>query len=774
MGRTWFPQLWCLLLTSVISTAVVAQQPSPQLSEKPPEHTLALSDSSSLYELPLEKLINMKVTARKTEEFAADIPVSVTIITEEEIESINADQFGDVSPYVPNLRSGTLRGLSTTSLNVALESGNTYYLDGVHLPRHSTNYPLVDIKQIEVLRGPQGTLFGLNTLSGAITYTSNAPVNRNEADIKVQAGSRNYLNLEGMGNYAINDEWYTRLSFKMLKQDGYYTNLYDGSDLENKNKTYTRLQLRYEPNKKLYVNTSIDYYSQEEDALQGVLRIPPDKTSADTLAAWAATPGQSVNLSTIPFSSLTTNQNDYSKRRLDFWGVNLTTGYQFNEQHALKWIIAYRGEDRDAIRDDEDLLPVAHVSTPFADETDLYSTELNFTGEFNKLNWIAGFYYEQLKTDSQFEIYSSANFSQQFVSVASGITQTGDLDVDYLTDFNATTNALYGSGDYYFTSQLIGTLGLRYTLDERDAHYLQSGGCWTTSGLLQNTCFYPQIDVSDDFSDDAVTGNIALRYLFEENIMAYINIANGSKTGGFNANLTQTGVPASVEVIPGLSYLPTTVTDINFLFAPEKTISYEIGTKLHTPEKKFSFSGALFYLDYEDIVVTQRVEQNFSTNQGEASVKGIELEAGWSPADALALKLRLGYLDGEYDSFIQPDGSDFAGNELSAPDWTGSLQMDHVGDFPEGHLISHLDVTYSSDYYAGADNDDVHGWREEIWALNGRIGIRPRDEAIEFYIWGKNLTDEQFETGNRLSSLGVAQTSFNEPRTIGLELIARF
>lgn len=762
-GRLWSVLIVSLGLTGTPSYAETSNSPSTEFD--------------SLLNLTLEELLNIQVTVRKVAESINKSPLSITVITEKEIQAINIDSFFDgVSRYIPNMFNSSLRGISASSFNIALESGNTFYLDGVHLPRHSTNYPLVDMQQIEVVRGPQGTLFGINTLSGAVSYTTNKPVNKNESRINIKAGSRDYTHVEGMANYALSDQWFMRASFSFLEQDGYYKNDFDGSTLNGNDRKYARLQFRYQPNEKLSINTSIDYYTDESDAIAGILREPPDSGSAATLTIMAAAPGLETDLNTLNLSSYRVNQDEYATRELDYWGLNVTTEYTLDNGIGIKWIVAARNEENGSNRDDDDALPQPLVSSPDIDETDLFSTELNINGSAGKLNWVGGLYYESIDATSHDRFIADAAFANYFILISTGgaINQTGVVAAEYLTDSKARNYSLYGSGDYHFTKKLIGTLGLRYTYDYRDTHYIQRNQCWSDPGPLTGLCFYPHLNLDDDMTDDTITGNVALRYLWSEDIMSYFTIATGSKSGGMRANLIQRGVPSEFEVIPGLAYLPTEITEMEFKLEPEKTVSYELGTKLYSRDYKLVLNAALFYMEYEDIVVTQQVERDFNTNQGVATVQGIELDATWAPLNSLAIKSRIGYQDAEYDEFILPGGTDYSGNELAAPDLTASVQVDHQYRFNGGYILSHIDYSYSSQYFNNPNNDPVHQRQEAQWYVNGRIGYTSGTKDWQLYLWGLNLTDEKFETRASVNSLGLAVTALNEPRTLGLGFKAQF
>ncbi|MBW2713661.1 MAG: TonB-dependent receptor, partial [Deltaproteobacteria bacterium] len=310
-----------------------------------------------------------------------------------------------------------------------------------------------------------------------------------------------------------------------------------------------------------------------------------------------------------------------------------------------------------------------------------------------------------------------------------------------------------------------------------DVEYEQKGGCWTEPGDLTGTCFYPQIDIQNSNHDDNASPFLALRYKPTEELTAYISVSQGFRSGGYNANLIQEGVPASVVVIDALSYLPTTVTHLDISFDSEETISYEAGVKVLFPSVGVSMNTGLFYIIYDDFVVSEVVGSSFDANSGKAQIRGVEWSADWRPMESLNLKGRVGYLDAKYTRFTTVGGEDFSGNRLTAsPEWDLSAQVDYRREIAPGLIgIAHGSYSYVDDYFTSANNDPVLHKSPDTWRIDGKIGVEAQDGKWGVYLWGKNITDESKEEGVGVQSiLGLARTQLAVPRSYGIEVLGRF
>ncbi len=731
----------------------------------------------SLFQLSLQELMQLPVSVRKRSESLKDYPGSVTSISENEIFLLHADHFEDLSRQIPNYELGSIRGISTGSLNIAIEQPNSFYLDGAYLTELASNIDLVDLERVEVVRGPQGTYFGHNTMSGAIQYITRKPEAKNSYMLRGQLGNESHESVKAVVNQVLTDEIFTRISFSQKKADGYLKNLYDGSDINDTDELYGRFQLRFEPREESSINLSLDRQESKQNRILAMLRTPPDSDTADALAFWTLSTG--LDPATIPTSSYHINQDQVRHQELTNWGTNLTIDHQIDPKISLTSITSYRKSDLDGDSDDEDMLPLPLVNTPTWENDRSTSQEIRINGESDKTSWVAGLYYQRDHRRSHFEVHADDQTLALFVPFVSGgaLSQPEGIDVDYYTDYERESYALFGNVDIDLTDTIIGSLGLRYTYETSEVEYEQQGGCWTEPGDLTGTCFYPQIDTQDSIRDDNASPFVALRYIPTEEFTAYISISQGFRSGGYNANLIQEGVPDSVVVIDGLSYLPTTVTGLDIDFDPEETISYETGAKMLFPSVGISMDLGLFYITYDDFVVSEVVGSSFDANSGRAQIRGAEWSADWRPMESLNLKTRVGYLDAKYTRFKTASGEDFSGNRLTAsPEWDLSAQVDYRRAVAPGLIgIAHGSYSYVDEYFTSANNDSVLHESPDTWRIDGKLGVESQDETWGVYLWGKNITDESKEESVGMqSSLGLARTNLTVPRTYGLEILGRF
>ncbi len=758
-----------LLLAVLLAAALSSLAATAKAAEPEPVQ--------SLRGMAMAELLSIPVTSRKRTEPLLEVPGSITVIQEEEMIRLNADRFNDLVRYIPNFTGGAIRGIASGSNNIALEPANSYYLDGVYLGLNETDLDLVDLERVEVARGPQGTHFGRNTMSGAVNYVSRKPQPENDHWLRGQLGSRNRRSLDGMLNRKFSDQFFTRLSFSVLASDGYLDNRFDGKELNDENMIYGRLQFRYEPTNDLSFNLSLDYDYLESDTILAMLRTPPDAASAANLAFWTTSVG--LDPATVPTSSYTVDQDQYKHLERTAWGGNLTVDYQVGPRHSLTLIGALRGNGRDFDSDDEDMLPVSLVSSPQDDEGRSGSLELRANGDYDRINWVSGIYYEQRHRRSEYEVIGSDLAVSIFVPLETGglVSQDGGFHVNYDTDLETSSLAWYGSVDIEVWKSLIATLGLRYTHETSDVHYLQYDGCWTPPGDLVGTCFYPQIDTRDSIDDSGTTPFIGLRYKFTEDLMSYLSYSQGYRSGGYNTNLIQAGVPDSVVLIPGLAYLPTPVTDMDISFEPENTTSYELGFKGAFPAQRAALDLGLFYMSYDNLIVSELVGTSFDANSGKATMTGVEIDGRWSPIDVLSFTGRFGFLYTKYDEFLTASGEDFSGNELTnAPRWNLGLEGAYRQPIDvEKDFVLQLDYSYVDSYFTSANNDPALHESESTHILNGRTGVESSSGRWGAYLWGKNLTDAAYEENvGVFAPFGLARTELTPPRSFGIELMGRF
>ncbi len=585
---------------------------------------------SDLFDLSLEQLLSIRVTVRKRGEDSSEIPASMTVVSEQEIAQLGATRFSDLDRFIPNVNGDTIRGVATAGENSAHEPGNSFYLDGVYLRLSSTNYDLVDMKRVEVVRGPQGTLFGRNTMTGAVNYITNKPELGNGHWVSVRAGADHALQLRGMNNVEINESLFARLSYSLMKQDGYYDNILDGKDIDNQNANFARVQLLWLTDTRFSTNLSLDHHHERSRDLQAILRDPPNAETQAALDYWAGVVSDLLPRE-YPTSSYRINQDEYSDPKIiRHWGGNVTSQYQINDVHQITYIGARRSGLRFFKMDDEDMLPTNLINTPDFERSFLTSHELRFNGEYKQWNWVSGFYLERVSVDADHKIVVSAMGIDGFIAPEGLPPQGQGAEVTYKTDIETESSAWYGNLNYSLTDKIVFNIGLRFTTEEKALHFSQYGGCWTNPTgsltILFGGCFYPQIDVKNKNNDDGLSGILGLSYQLTSGTMLYSSLSTGYRSSGFDAILIQVD---SAAIVAPIAYQSTTLTDLDLGFESEDVTGLEFGMKAKFPDKGLTVNLGLFYSEYDNFLVSEVIDKSFDFfYQLLDIVKSLEIKCG--------------------------------------------------------------------------------------------------------------------------------------------------
>ncbi|MEM1396017.1 MAG: TonB-dependent receptor plug domain-containing protein, partial [Pseudomonadota bacterium] len=327
------------------------------------------------------------VTARRREERLLDVPISITTFSSDRLEQFSARSLADIGNFVPNLfytdRSTlqtdiTIRGVGGDARNIGIESGIGLYIDGVYAGRTSAyNMDLADIQQIEVLRGPQGTLFGKNTTGGAINITTRRPSDEFEVDGLFAYGNFNTFRFAGSVSGPITDTLSAKLRVATLDRDGYITNEFNGEDVQDEQRRAVLGQLRYQPNKSWDILLSVDYTVDDRNVIQNQLG------SDAAFGAGFFNPDRFV---------INVDQPNTAER--DMLGVSLNAVYEFDSGHRLTWISAYRDTEITVFSDIDQTPNRVFDSGPFTDNAEQFTQEIQFASPGNQfIDYLAGVYF---------------------------------------------------------------------------------------------------------------------------------------------------------------------------------------------------------------------------------------------------------------------------------------------------------------------------------------------------------------------------------------------
>jgi iron complex outermembrane receptor protein len=668
------------------------------------------------------------------------------------MRELGANVLGDLEHIATSFEIGGLgggsqqnygiRGVVDFSRNVGVDSRMGIYIDGVYQGRSfSADQPLLGLETVEILRGPQGTLFGKNTVSGAINLVTKQPGEETEGEFQAEYGNEGYARGSAYLSGKLADRFYASGSVAYDENDGYYKNLTLNKDTGDYDRTSWRTKLRYLPTDDLEITLSGD---------------GSDYSSNDVVA---------TQRTDKPF---TTVQNFESNDSVEFWGSALTVNYNIDD-YTLTSISAYRdGEYK--IQHDDDLTPLDIQTTYFGEDTTQFSQELRLVSpKTENYDWVAGVYY----FDGEQKAANRACFGEDLFNVlipglapfAAALKGCGTVP----TKVTSETYAAYAHGNYRFNEQWELTAGLRYTKEEKDVRWEQSnepadpataaaleavtGIPLTQSpGVLFGAINYDQL--RDDLSEDDLSPTIGINYFPADDVMVYAKYARGFKSGGFNAEF----------MTDGLEY---------FEYGDETVDTYELGIKSTWMEDTLRLNATAFVSEFDDYQVFQFLTNSQGattlqlTNAADATSQGVELEAVYVPTDRLKLTLNTTYLDATYGTFANPDPDepDFDNNDLPyAPElkvYAGIQYIQPLGDM--GDLTFNLDYTYTDDQFSDPSNSQVDSIDSyNLW--NARLAWTPTDGGWELAAWGKNLSDEEYNKVNNDNFLGTPRTVWGAPQ----------
>ncbi|MCW3834682.1 TonB-dependent receptor [Sphingomonas canadensis] len=675
------------------------------------------------------------VTAERRETRLLDTPISVTAFTAENLADRDVSRIEDLGGYIPGVfveeralrtQSIAIRGLSADLNNPGLDQSVGLYVDGVYLGRATPgNASLFDLERIEVLRGPQGALYGKNTIAGAINYVTRLP--DEELRGRIEAGYGNYdaWRLRAMISGPLAEGVSAGIAGSVDKRDGYVTNLATGVRQDDLDSLALRGTLRFQPNADLDIILRGD-----------VSRDRTNSGSSDVLSNGAFTGSPLADAS--PTDRTVTQDVDPVQDR-DVWGMSAEIRWKLGGG-TLTAISALRGFTWHNFADN-DYVALDMLSSGIDEDQQQFSQEIRYGGTAGGLTYMAGVYYFRQTLDTA---------STSTVGPALGIYPApvnGVITGDVTTD----SYAAFFHGDYAFTDQLSLTAGLRYTYEKKKLVHSQTGD---PLGILLGT--YPQRTLKrseDDFSPSA-----SLNYKPGKDVLIYASYSRGFKSGGFNV----------------FSVSPTN----DARYAPEHVDSYEIGVKAGFLDGNGRISVDVFRMDYSNLQVNQLITvagvPRFTTsNAASARSRGLEAELALVPAPGLELTATYTYLDADFIDFrnATSGGADYTGNVLAlAPRHSGSFAAQYVAPVSGSlELFARGEMSVRSRVFFEPDNSYSQG---SVALFNARLGIRDEKAGWGIYGWARNIGDREYVINRSDGAIVPGQViqTLGAPRTYGVEV----
>lgn len=679
-------------------------------------------------------LEEITVTARKREETLSDLPLAVSAYSG---EALSARGFADVSSVAlvtPNVTfqnnpgfggSGNsaavrIRGIGSADFAPTTDAGVGIYLDGVYLARSvGAILDIVEFDRVEVLRGPQGTLFGRNTIGGAISIFTKRPDETFQSKISATVGTDNWVDLQGSINLPLSDSLFVRLTAGSFKQDGYVKRPFDGLDLGDDDTLTGRFDVRWNASDSLSFDLSIDVTEDDEngpamglaDIRFGPQTIDPSTPPFVFFNNIAATLGGAVPNPLPPGPpppECATDQNPISGNPLCYddryltginganlgtapsysrnsiWGVSLVADYEMSDSLDLKFTTSYRELDSKFARDgDASPITIAAFVDVLYQEQVSHELVLNGSALGDDLKWTTGAYY-----------FKEEGFNANPVDFVIASALSGG-------EFENESVAVFGQLTYSLSSKLDLTAGLRWTEDTR--RFLPDQRILTfnpnTAGFLSppqqfifqpGTPLLPSVEAEASISE--VTPMLNLSYQATDESMVYAMFSQGFKSGGF----TQRVLPA---LIPGITCSPVPVECIPG-YDPEYVDAYEFGFRTGSADGSYRLSGAVFYTDYEDLQISTFTSvAPVIDNAGKASIVGFELEGMISPIQNLLIEASIASLDPKYEQIDAatrvPKGNQFE----RVSKFTASLAASYDIFLDNMTVTPRIDLAYRSKYY---------------------------------------------------------------------------
>jgi outer membrane receptor protein involved in Fe transport len=767
------------------------------------------------------------VTAQKRQQQAIDVPIAIGTFSQRDIINTGALNLQDIDAYIVGFDAGgesftqqgyRIRGISSPNISTGGDPSVATFYDDAYLPRAATTVAFADIDRVEVLRGPQGTLFGRNAAAGVVNMIPNAPSDTQEGFARLRAGNYNLMRLEGMINIPVSDTFSLRANALVNQRDGISENVEPAEcDAAEKGPWAGRIAMRWVPSEAttLQLAVDVDHFDQSPSMALGV---------------------SPFSLNTNPFSGRYANDVIDGEETRDMWGITGKWFQDLNEQWSMTAIANYRDFETSNRQDEDGTAdPTRYFDTNNIEDSDITYTEVRFNYNTDRINAVMGATYSLENTYQRTEanaladsiarlvtqdfnagfgfdmdhiwnpddyavalgavgipvtateIQESGDFWYEFISGALGEPMLfgpsfeGEVWGEYIINEGEFENyGIYADVEYAISDRLSLTAGLRYSEDNKEFSWLIPA---TTFAALRpgvsNQIF---TDASGDYAAAATTptiakdswskttGRLVATYRLSEQLIAYGSVSTGYKAGGFDSLAIKT----SLEPLQ-----------------PENSEQYEIGLKGDLFDGRLQVQLAVFDLTVDG---RQRSVETRPPGQENAiptvinvdsGVQGVELNVSWLITEDLLFTALSTYREEENQSeeFYDAKGeltqfdssSDTAGNYTLTLDWRPKLAAGNL--LVRGEYIYAENTRDADDANYNPDFESISGYTDDRRLVNGRIAWSHPEDHWELALWGRNLTDEDRISGISQTTVAVFGTPIMrilDPRTYGVEAIYRF
>jgi iron complex outermembrane receptor protein len=784
--------------------AGTAHAQTVQVAAADPVRALPAIDAGDTDAAPAGEGDDILVTARRRKERAQDVPIALSAISGETLAARGDYRLDQIQQLVPALQvfsfnprntNINIRGLgSNVALtNDGIENGVGLYIDGVYYGRPGqSQFDLVDLERVEVLRGPQGTLFGKNTTAGAINISSHLPSFETEAQGEASFGDYGYRQLRGsLSGPLLADLAAARISLAETHRDGFIHNVTTGRDVHNYDDFTARGQLLVTPLSGLSIRLIGDYSNQRQ---QCCINLPVSvftsyANGASIANNWLQRAAR-AGYTPLPFDPFArrTDANSPFYAIMDTWGVSGEIDYDLGGA-TITSITAGRHWNWYPSNDSD----VTRLSV------NLQSNQQNFQRQFSqevriasngahRIDWlIGGYYFWQVVRGVGTTIYGADAPTWLYPTDAPAVS---DAAVNGFTsrsrsDPHTRSIAAFAQTSWHIDPRLSLTTGLRFTHEDKWGRYvsLQTDGrslaaltpAQATRAQAIRNGLAPPANYSVDAKDDSWSWLATLSWKPVDDVLLYATNSRGTKSQGLNLTTIPAGVSAVVD--------------------PEQTDNYEIGLKSQLFRHTLTANLAGFWADvtnYQTTIVQQVIGTNsyinYIANIPKVRSRGFEADVAWQPVAALGFTGALAYTDATYRNYpngptpvealnpttAQPGGSplqNMSGQRLAGvPKWSASLGTDASHALTDRiTLYGHADWSWRSNYYTVASNSR-YGLVPSYDLVNARIGVRLDKGRFDLSVWARNLFDKNYFQTLSVANTGLVTAILGDPRTLGATL----
>lgn len=733
----------------------------------------------------LEEII---VTANRREQSLQEVPMSVSAFTSEFFKNSGVNDLAGLEQYTPSLKitPGTdsrstsirIRGIGSVGTNVGIDPSVGMFIDGVYQGRAGMSISdLIDVERVEVLRGPQGTLYGKNTAAGAISIITKQPSTEFEYEAEMVLNSEERVEVRGMVNLPLGDSGHAmRLTGFGVKGDHQFENVTTGEGVNDANKWGLRARTLIDTNASGQdigeFMLSLDYTKEDTDCCalavidySGLSTINAPATNAASQALQDQLGLNAAGNPILEFMSFEDSSgfspppadpfgDDYAFdaptfNEIEVGGISLEWNKDLESESTLTFINAWRHYEQ-ASAFDGDFGPYNAVLGTSEVELDQYSSELRLTSPGGEtIDYQGGLYFYHSTLDSLGSVTQTPELTSN-LGLLGAIFPDGTINVDD-NEYKTTSYAAFGQAVWNLSDELSITLGLRYTSETKER--VGSQLTFPVSIIDIPPVAGPDVFYDESRTDDDISPSINVRYFVTPEIMTYASVSRGFKSGGYNQRRELSG--------------------LNGEFDEESATNYEVGWKANSQDRRLQINGTIYYVEYDDFQAQAFDGSSIRvTNAGSMESYGTELELVYVPSANITLTSALGYNKAEYKEFdngqctieqtfrefyieqgaqggspgtLAVCTNDLAGRAIdNAPEWTLSSSIQYDKDLTDNLMaIVRLEHSYTDEFFLDQDLDP-NLINDEVNLINLRFTLTNAENTWEVGIWGRNMLDEEY------------------------------